>query len=124
VDILQINRSSNAPDRLVTNFGYVPTTVPGLPSPLRRLAYSEGNGLLGPDGDPEGWKVLPPVKVKGALFDGKEVDVDCTVRDPPSNHVWVFTIWIPNYPACDSNPSKRRIVASTRVWPALTFNIS
>lgn len=66
--------------RVVTNFGYHPTTLPDPPSPLRRLAYSEGSPLIGPEGDPEGWKVLPQVKIRGTLFGTKEVEVDCTVR--------------------------------------------
>jgi len=65
---------------VVSNFGYHPTTLPDLPSPLRRLAYSEGSPLIGPEGDPEGWKVLPQVKIRGTLFGTKEVEVDCTVR--------------------------------------------
>jgi hypothetical protein len=66
--------------RVVTNFGYHPITLPDPPSSLRRLAYSEGSPLIGPEGDPEGWKVLPPVKIRGTLFGTKEVEVDCTVR--------------------------------------------
>jgi len=66
--------------RVVTNFGYHPNTLPDPPSPLRRLAYSEGSPLVGPEGDPEGWKVLLPVKIRGTLFGTKEVEVDCTVR--------------------------------------------
>ncbi|KAF8968053.1 hypothetical protein BDZ97DRAFT_1655513 [Flammula alnicola] len=64
---------------LVTNFGYQPSILPELPSPLRRLAYSEGSPLIGPDGDPEGWKVLPQVKIKGTLFNTKDVEVNCTL---------------------------------------------
>lgn len=44
------------------------------------MAYSDGSLLIGPEGDPEGWKVLPPVQVKGTLFNVKEVEVTCTVR--------------------------------------------
>jgi hypothetical protein len=40
----------------------------------------EGGGLIGPEGDPAGWKVLQPVKFKGKLFEAKEVEVECTVR--------------------------------------------
>lgn len=42
------------------------------------MAYWEGSPLVGPEGDPEGWKVLTPVKIQGALSD-KAVDIDFTV---------------------------------------------
>ncbi|KAK7016285.1 hypothetical protein R3P38DRAFT_2993497 [Favolaschia claudopus] len=64
---------------LTTSFAYVPLTQPGPPSPLRQLAYKEGGSLIGPEGDPTGWKVLPPVKFKGKLFDAKEVELECTL---------------------------------------------
>jgi hypothetical protein len=64
---------------LVTSFGYLPTTLPDRPSHLRVLAYSERSPLIGPEGDPEGWKVLPNIKIKGTLFTTKEVDLDCTL---------------------------------------------
>lgn len=35
--------------------------------------------MIGPEGDPEGWKVLPPVKVTGTVFDTRKVEVECTV---------------------------------------------
>jgi len=60
--------------------GYLPKTFPDPPSALRRLAYEEGNQLIGPDGDPEGWKILAPIKVKGTIFSVKQVEVECTVR--------------------------------------------
>ncbi|KAF8150703.1 hypothetical protein B0H34DRAFT_665697 [Crassisporium funariophilum] len=62
---------------LSTNLGYHPATLPDYPSALRQLAYSEGSPLVGPDGDPEGWKTLPAVRVKGALFNVKDVEVEC-----------------------------------------------
>ena len=55
-------------------------TFPDPPSTLRRLAYQEGSQLIGPDGDPQGWKILTPIKVKGTLFSVKSVEVECTVR--------------------------------------------
>ncbi|KAF5326926.1 hypothetical protein D9619_004162 [Psilocybe cf. subviscida] len=63
---------------LMTNIIYQPTTIPDPPSAVRRMAYWEGSPLVGPEGDPEGWKVLPPVKIQGALSD-KAVDIDCTL---------------------------------------------
>lgn len=57
--------------------------MPEPPSPLRRIAYAEGSPLIGPEGDPEGWKILPGLKIKGTLFNTKDVEVDCTVRVTP-----------------------------------------
>jgi hypothetical protein len=64
---------------LSTNFGYHPISYPDPPSALRQLAYEEGTALVGPEGDPEGWKVLAPVKFTGILFDVREVEATCTV---------------------------------------------
>ena len=49
------------------------------PSALRALAYAEGGVILGPDADPEGWKVYDPVTITGTLFEAREVSVQCTV---------------------------------------------
>lgn len=65
--------------RLTTNFAYVPLTRAQPPSVLRQLAYREGTPLVGPQGDPDGWKVLPPVKVAGTVFDAREVELECIV---------------------------------------------
>ncbi|KAJ7650104.1 hypothetical protein FB45DRAFT_9710 [Roridomyces roridus] len=64
---------------LVTSFAYLPITQSDRPSALRQVAYQEGSDLVGPDGDPEGWKVLPPVQMKGKLFDVRDVVVECTL---------------------------------------------
>ncbi|KAJ6576650.1 hypothetical protein DFH09DRAFT_1149931 [Mycena vulgaris] len=64
---------------LTTNFAYLPLTQPEPPSALRQLAYREGSELIGPEGDPAGWKVLEPLKFKGKLFEAKEVEVECTL---------------------------------------------
>ncbi|KAJ7476230.1 hypothetical protein FB451DRAFT_1397558 [Mycena latifolia] len=64
---------------LTTNFAYLPLTQPEPPSPLRVIAYREGSELIGPEGDPAGWKVLQPLQIKGKLFDAKEVDIECTL---------------------------------------------
>ena len=68
--------------RLSTNFAFIPRTVAEPPSALRARAYAEGGVILGPDTDPEGWKVYEPVKITGTLFGTREVSVQCTVRDP------------------------------------------
>ncbi|KAJ7094264.1 hypothetical protein C8R44DRAFT_814125 [Mycena epipterygia] len=64
---------------LTTNFAYLPLIQPEPPSLMRQLAYKEGSELIGPEGDPTGWKILQPLKFKGKLFDAKEVDVECTL---------------------------------------------
>jgi hypothetical protein len=68
--------------RLSTNLAFVPRTVAEPPSALRAQAYAEGGVILGPDVDPEGWKVYDPVKITGTLFGTREVSVQYTVSDP------------------------------------------
>jgi hypothetical protein len=68
---------------LSTNFGYRPVTRPNPSSALRQLAYREGSNLIGPDGDSNGWKVLPPVKITGSLFDVRTVQATCIVCNGP-----------------------------------------
>ncbi|KAI0833624.1 hypothetical protein BC628DRAFT_1308762 [Trametes gibbosa] len=64
---------------LATTFVYVPMTRAEPPSPLRQLAYREGSALVGPEGDPDGWKVLPSVTVAGTIFGARPVELQCTV---------------------------------------------
>jgi len=64
---------------LMTIVIYQPMIVPDPPSALRRMSYWEGSPLVGPEGDPEGWKVLPPIKIQGALSGAKVVDIECTL---------------------------------------------
>jgi len=67
---------------LSTNFAFIPRTVAEPPSALRARVYAEGGAILGPDTDPEGWKVYDPVKITGTLFGTREVRVQCTVSNP------------------------------------------
>ncbi|KAF9234224.1 hypothetical protein BU15DRAFT_79246 [Melanogaster broomeanus] len=60
---------------LSTNFAYVPLTRPGPPSRMMQKAYSENLPLVGPEGDPDGWHVLPSVFVQGKIFDARFVEV-------------------------------------------------
>lgn len=64
---------------LGTNFVYLPKSVAEPPSALRTIAYREGTPLIGPMNDPEGWKVLDVIEVKGSLYASKAVSVRCTV---------------------------------------------
>ncbi|KAG1887367.1 hypothetical protein F4604DRAFT_1917184 [Suillus subluteus] len=61
---------------LTTNFAYVPITKPELPSPMLQKACKENIPFVGPEGDPEGWYILPPVTVTGTLFGAKRGNVD------------------------------------------------
>lgn len=49
------------------------------PSTLCVLAYEEGRPLLGPEADPEGWMVFPPLHVSGMLFNTRSVSVQYSV---------------------------------------------
>ena len=68
--------------RLSSTFAFLPRSVAKPPSALRALAYAEGGVILGPDADPEGWKVYDPIKITGTLFKAREASVQCTVSDP------------------------------------------
>ncbi|KAH9063997.1 hypothetical protein EDB87DRAFT_1557455 [Lactarius vividus] len=65
--------------KLSTSFAFLPRTVADPPSPLRALVYAEGGAVLGPDADPQGWKVFDPVKITGTLFNARDVSVQCTL---------------------------------------------
>ncbi|KAF7327973.1 hypothetical protein MKEN_00377500 [Mycena kentingensis (nom. inval.)] len=62
--------------RLSTVIEYFPVSKPSPPSGLRQLAYAQNTTLLGPDSDPEGWKILPTVTMRGR-FDSQTVGVSC-----------------------------------------------
>jgi hypothetical protein len=62
---------------LGTNVAYIPRSRPGLPSYLRRVSDTEGQPLVGPEGDPEGWHSLQCLETTGRLFDNRGVEVTC-----------------------------------------------
>ncbi|KAJ3554715.1 hypothetical protein NM688_g2961 [Phlebia brevispora] len=64
---------------LTTSFFYTPLSRADPPSTLRQAAYQDGHALVGPEGDPTGWKVLPPVQITGTLFSTRTISVECTV---------------------------------------------
>jgi hypothetical protein len=84
---------------LMTGFSYHPMTQPAPPSELRQKVYanSERSGLIGPDGDPEGWKTLPIATQSGLLFGKDTVKLDIQVRFPLS-----FTFLLCWYADCFS----------------------
>ena len=57
----------------------MPLSVPDEPSPLRQQAYAEGGPILGPEIDPDGWKTVADVDLKGTLFKSRSVSVSCSV---------------------------------------------
>ncbi|KAJ7227371.1 hypothetical protein GGX14DRAFT_419298 [Mycena pura] len=78
--VATVKRGAFKPNQTLTqSFAYLPLIRPDPPSKLRQMAYKEGGDILGPDGDPNGWKVLAPVQFKGKLFDAIEVEVECTL---------------------------------------------
>jgi hypothetical protein len=65
--------------RLKTTLAYVPSTRPAPPSLLRQLAYREHTLLPGPESDPDGWKTLHPVVIRGSIFNARHVSATCKV---------------------------------------------
>ncbi|KAJ7158555.1 hypothetical protein C8R46DRAFT_394456 [Mycena filopes] len=108
--LVNVKRGAFKPNQLLsTNLNYLPLRQPDPPSALRQLAYKEGTDLIGPEGDPAGWKVLPPVKFKGKLFDAVEVEVECTlaIATPLAFTIGspiplIFTLKSENQPALDT----------------------
>ncbi|KAL5486113.1 hypothetical protein ACEPAI_7157 [Sanghuangporus weigelae] len=64
--------------KLGTHFGFAPRTRPPAPSLFRQLAYQDNRPLVDPNGDPDGWTVLPPILVRGKLFGVRMVEAICT----------------------------------------------
>ncbi|GBE88581.1 hypothetical protein SCP_1303980 [Sparassis crispa] len=65
--------------KLVVPILFNPLLRPTTPSITRQLAYRENFPLVGADGDPEGWKTLPPVKLRGKIFKSIAVEAACTL---------------------------------------------
>ncbi|EPQ53926.1 hypothetical protein GLOTRDRAFT_44143 [Gloeophyllum trabeum ATCC 11539] len=62
---------------LTQTIGFIPQSTGEVPSSHRQKAYAAGAPLPGPDVDPEGWKVLPRIPMKGTLFGSREVEIQC-----------------------------------------------
>ncbi|KAH7884480.1 hypothetical protein F5I97DRAFT_1929339 [Phlebopus sp. FC_14] len=71
--VLRVNQA------LTTVFSYVPLSRPDPPSRMVQKAYKEGLPLVGPEGDPDGWHVAPPVTIAGTIFDKRSVEVVCSL---------------------------------------------
>lgn len=65
--------------RIVTAFGYVPSTKPDPPSLLRQLAYEQNAPIPGPSVDPAGWKVFASIVTRGQVFKTRRVEATCTI---------------------------------------------
>jgi len=39
------------------------------------VAYPEGGEMVGPDGDPSGWKILEDAKLTGTLFKNRAIEI-------------------------------------------------
>ncbi|EIN13044.1 hypothetical protein PUNSTDRAFT_124608 [Punctularia strigosozonata HHB-11173 SS5] len=64
--------------RLNITFNYSPLVFPEAPSALRQLAYRENIAhLIGPSGDPHGWKALPLIKMQGTVFSSRLIEANC-----------------------------------------------
>ncbi|EIN05465.1 hypothetical protein PUNSTDRAFT_54858 [Punctularia strigosozonata HHB-11173 SS5] len=61
---------------LSTPILFVPSLRPDPPSLFRQLALSNQIDLHGVEGDPEGWISFEPIKMKGKLFNSREVAVN------------------------------------------------
>ncbi|KAI0708548.1 hypothetical protein C8Q76DRAFT_799799 [Earliella scabrosa] len=64
---------------LGTVIGYSPVIRPDAPSMARQLAYIQNTPIPGPDVDPDGWKCLPPLNIRGSVFSTRTVDAICTL---------------------------------------------
>ncbi|EKM58518.1 uncharacterized protein PHACADRAFT_252915 [Phanerochaete carnosa HHB-10118-sp] len=62
---------------LTASIFYTPLSRAEPPSQLRLAAYNADAPLVGPSGDPPGWKVLPPVRFTGTLFNQRTVTLEC-----------------------------------------------
>lgn len=84
---VHFTRTKLRPDsQLRTVLAYIPCIRPREPSMLRQLAYQEGSPLLPPEMDPEGWRTLPTLPVRGKIFNSHPVhlDVNLSLASPLS----------------------------------------
>ncbi|KAI0749321.1 hypothetical protein C8Q80DRAFT_1218531 [Daedaleopsis nitida] len=77
--VVRVDRGGfRASRKLVVPIQYVPLARPSAPTILRQLAYQQNTALAGLDDDPDGWKTLGPVRVKGLLF--KTVEAEAVLQ--------------------------------------------
>ncbi|KAI0672161.1 hypothetical protein C8Q78DRAFT_730210 [Trametes maxima] len=76
--VVTIHRSRFRVDStLGTVVGYCPVVRPVAPSPARQISYLENTPLIGPDGDPDGWNCLEPLRILGSVFSTRTVEATC-----------------------------------------------
>ncbi|KAI0635876.1 hypothetical protein C8Q77DRAFT_1155628 [Trametes polyzona] len=76
--VLRVNRGGfKTGSKLTVPLTYIPLARPSPPSVLRQLAYQADHPLVGPDGDPDGWKTLGPIRITGVLFKTVPLEADC-----------------------------------------------
>ncbi|OJT03374.1 hypothetical protein TRAPUB_6043 [Trametes pubescens] len=79
--VVRVNRGGfKSGSKLTVPLTYIPLARPSPPTILRQLAYQEDHPLVGPDGDPDGWKALELVKIEGFLFKTVRVQATCDIR--------------------------------------------
>jgi hypothetical protein len=66
----------------MTNIVYMPETIAERPSALREKAYLEETPVALPTLDPNGWKLLPSVKVVGTLIPNATVTARLSIANP------------------------------------------
>ncbi|KAK7690954.1 hypothetical protein QCA50_006057 [Cerrena zonata] len=78
--LVRVKRGSlSSGQRLVVPFIYTPQARPAQASVLRQIAYLDSSPLIGPEGDPEGWRTLAPTKISGQIFNTRPVDITYTL---------------------------------------------
>ncbi|KAJ2993304.1 hypothetical protein NUW54_g7747 [Trametes sanguinea] len=78
--VVTVHRSRFRVDStLGTVIGYCPIIRPDAPSPARQIAYIENSPLIGPDGDPDGWECLAPLRIHGSVFSARAVEAISTL---------------------------------------------
>ncbi|KAI0368609.1 hypothetical protein BV20DRAFT_968964 [Pilatotrama ljubarskyi] len=79
--VVRVNRGGfKTGSKLTVPLTYIPLARPSPPTILRQLAYQEDHPLVGPDGDPDGWKALGPISVDGVLFKTMSVEAECKLH--------------------------------------------
>ncbi|KAL4248690.1 hypothetical protein ABKN59_006343 [Abortiporus biennis] len=65
--------------RLLIPFIFTQRARPSQPSILRQISYLEQTPLVGPEGDPDGWKTLDSVQIQGTFFRTRPIEATCTL---------------------------------------------
>ncbi|KAF9048579.1 hypothetical protein BJ165DRAFT_1032607 [Panaeolus papilionaceus] len=75
---VELHRGGFSSDQEITiPINYIPVIIPPPIPHLRQMAYHDGDPILGPSIDPDGWTAVEPVRIKGKLFQKRLVEVTC-----------------------------------------------